>query len=223
MGLKQGGYLVGEGTLNLAGVADRLDAFSFSVRTPILMDKNGKQMAAMDEHYSTICEKVTMCDEGRGYVVYDSGVERYIADLERLTADGDAFKADTLEELAAKMGIDVDNFMVTIETHNKHYHEQTNDEWGTEASTLVPIEKGPFYGFKYASYVMGTIAGLAVNTDLQIVREDGSAVENLYAIGELMYGNMFNTLYPMSGTALTICISGGQIAATHAVETMIQK
>lgn len=221
MGLAVGGYLLGEGTLNLGGVANRPDGFSFRIGSPILMDKNGLQMAAMDEHYSTVCDKITSSEEGVAYVVYDSADPNALVYLEQLVAEGDAVKADTLEELAVKMGItSVENFMATIENHNKHYHEKTDDEWGTAASALTPIEQGPFYGFGHASYVMGTIAGLAVNTNMQVVKEDGAAVENLYAIGELMFGNMFNTLYPMSGTAITTCISGGQIASDHAVATM---
>ena len=50
---------------------------------------------------------------------------------------------------------------------------------------------------------MGTIAGLAIDTNMQVVKEDGFGIENLYAIGEQMFGNVFNTWYPMSGTAIT--------------------
>ena len=69
---------------------------------------------------------------------------------------------------------------------------------------------------------MGTITGLEVNTDMQVIREDGTTIENLYATGELMFGNVFNEVYPMSGTALTTCISSDQIASDHAVQTMVK-
>ena len=141
--------------------------------------------------------------------------------MEALVAEDDAVKADTTEELAVKMVVtSVDNLVATIANRNKHFHDQTDDEWGTTAATLTPIEQAPYYSYKYGSYVMGTIAGLAVDTNMQVVKEDGSVIENLYAIGELMFGNVFNTWYPMSSTAITTCISGGQLAAEHAVLTI---
>ena len=225
MGVAAGGTLVGTGTLNINGVDGRQDSF-FDMMTlftyPIVVDKNGNQICAMDEHYTTISKKITETEEGKAYVIYDANVTGSMAELEALVADGDAWKADTLEELAQMMGINAENLIATIDNHNKHYDEQTDDEWTTPAAALIPIKEGPFYGYRKSSFVMGTITGLEVNTDMQVIREDGTAIENLYATGELMFGNIFNEVYPMSGTALTTCISSGQIASDHAVQTMAE-
>ena len=81
---------------------------------------------------------------------------------------------------------------------------------GGTLEVMVPIITGPFYGMVHRA---GTIAGLAVDEEMRVIREDQTVIENLYAVGELIYGNWFNGNYPMSGTGLGGCVSSGRIAA----------
>ena len=68
--------------------------------------------------------------------------------------------------------------------------------------------------------MIGTSTGLAVDEKMHVITEDGQAIENLYATGELIYGNWFEGGYPMSGTGLGGCVSSGRIAAADAVESI---
>lgn len=221
-GTNAGGYLVGEGTLALYCVDGMPECFFNEMGTlfmmPIIVDDDGDQLAAMDEHYSTICKKMTLLNGGHGYTIHGSDLGDTVAPLiEKLVETGEAVKADTIAELAAQLGMDADRLNATIDNHNRHFDEQTTDEWTTAASALIPIKEGPFYAYRMRPTVMGTITGLAVNDEMQVMTESGQPIANLYAIGELMFGNIFNDVYPMSGTALTMCITGGMVSAEHAV------
>ena len=111
------------------------------------------------------------------------------------------------------MGIDADGLMETVATHNEHCAKSESDEFNTPIDAMVPIVNGPFYGMTHVAGTIGTIAGLAVNENMQAITEDGSVIGHLYAVGELIYGNWFNGNYPMSGTGLGGCVSSGRIAA----------
>ena len=92
--------------------------------------------------------------------------------------------------------------------------------WNTAPETMIPITSAPCYCLRRQSVIMGTIAGLKINSNMEVVKENGDPVGNLYATGELIFGNLFNDVYPMSGTAIGTCISTGQLASDHAAAAM---
>ena len=91
------------------------------------------------------------------------------------------FKADNLDELAEKMGIDAKGLSGTVSKYNMARITQ-HDDFGRTHMPL-PIEKGPFYGLHLQSWFLTTYAGLAVGKDLQVIKQDGSPVGGLYAAG----------------------------------------
>ena len=219
MGLEMGGSLVGSGAINIFGVEDRMDSMSIYVLyyLPLIVDKTGNQIAAMDEHYSTICDKIQHTEDGRAFIIYDAAQAMTTwPPMPALVEQGSAYCGETLDELADVLGVDAENLKATVALHNQHVENNETDEWGTEAGTMTKIGDGPYYAYCMVSTVMGTITGLKVDEQMHVVKDDGLPVENLYAVGELMFGNVFNDLYPISGTALTICISSGQLAAQDA-------
>ena len=98
--------------------------------------------------------------------------------------DHNFFKADTVEELAEKMGISADGLSNTIAKYNRSV-ETGEDDLGRTHLPL-PIEKAPFYGVRLQSWSLSSTAGLAVNENLEVIKQDGAPVGNLYAAGELL-------------------------------------
>jgi len=94
------------------------------------------------------------------------------------------YKSDTLEDLAEIAGINKENFIKTVSEYNKG-QASGKDELGRVHMPL-PIAKAPFYAVKLQSWLLTSYAGLAVNKQLQVIRQDGSAVKGLYAAGELL-------------------------------------
>ena len=233
MALKLGAVMLGEGTLN-THIAAR-DPYMVAVPVPftLIVNNKGEQICANDDHYIETSLAITAQEDHIGWCIYDSGFDNFVyskeldnyapgglAYLESAVERGEAYKADTLEELAALIGVDADGLIATVKAHNQHVADGTTDEFNTNVSAMLPLATAPYYAQQRTAAVMGTIAGVSVDNTMKVLKEDGTPIENLYAAGELMFGNVLNKHYPMCGTAIGLAITGGRIAAQDAVETI---
>ena len=92
--------------------------------------------------------------------------------------------ADTLEELAEKMGVPEDVFVKTIEEYNAACEAGEDGAFGKAAEYLHPVAKAPFYAFSTFLATDGAFGGIEVNPDMQVIGQNG-AIENLYAAGDV--------------------------------------
>ena len=139
-------------------------------------------------------------------------------------------QADTLEELADKLGIDAEGLKATVERFNRfakegkdpdfHRGESAYDTYGSgdPRSTLAPLSKGPFYGAEVSPADIGTCGGLKVNGKAEVLDVFDRPIAGLYASGNTtgvgspgaLYGGGGGTL----GPALTFSyIAGRQLSA----------
>ena len=119
------------------------------------------------------------------------------------------FKADTLEDLANKMGIDAEGLQGTVTKYNRAI-VTGEDELGRTHLPL-PIEKPPFYGLHLHSWSLGSSAGLAVNKDLAVIKQDGTPVGNLYAAGEVLGTGATSGRGRSGGSSVTPAIAFGKL------------
>lgn len=94
-------------------------------------------------------------------------------------------RADTIEELADKAGIDAEGLAKTIEAFNQAQQTGTDPAFGREHMP-VPIQEPPFYAIRFRGCAVFSAAGLVVDDQLQVLRKDGTAIGNLYAAGEIL-------------------------------------
>ena len=160
----------------------------------------------------TVREKLTVAGAAPGQALPD-----YVA------------SADTLEELAGKLGMDAEGLRTTVERFNAnaragrdpdfHRGESPYDRGGEAevTATLAPIEKAPFYGISVSPGALGTCGGLRVNRNAQVLSVWGEPIPGLYASGNTsgvgspgaLYGGGGGTI----GPALTFAyIAGKQLA-----------
>lgn len=117
-------------------------------------------------------------------------------------------KADTLEELAEKLGIDAAGLAAEITAFNENaakgvdpvYHRGEKhldiNTTGVMAGSrtdlanpvLAPLATGPFYGAVYVPGTCGTAGGLTINENAQVVNVNGEPIEHLYAVGNCSSG-----------------------------------
>ncbi|MCI8606582.1 MAG: FAD-binding protein [Hungatella sp.] len=112
--------------------------------------------------------------------------------------EGLIFQADTLEELADKLGFDADakaNFLATVERYNELYDKQSDDDFGKMAPRLSAIRQAPFYGCWLGASLLTTEQGIAINENTQALDEDRNPIEGLYVTGD-MSGSFFANNYP---------------------------
>jgi tricarballylate dehydrogenase len=134
-------------------------------------------------------------------------------------------QADTLPELAAKLELDVDTFMQTVNEFNASCREGTfdhniQDDCYTEGITPAkthwarPIDTGPFFGYAVRPGVTFTYFGLATDENASVFF-DGKASPNMYAAGEISAGNVLGKGYT-AGVGMSIGTAFGRIAGTQA-------
>jgi len=139
-------------------------------------------------------------------------------------------RADTLEALAGKLGINKQGLRDTIRHFNEHAQrgndpvhrrgESLHDRYYSDPKikpnpTLAPIEKPPFYAFPIYPGDLGTKGGLRCDVRGRVLREDGSVIPGLYATGNCA-APALGSGYPGAGSTIGPAMTFGYIAARDA-------
>lgn len=119
-------------------------------------------------------------------------------------------KADTIAELAEKIGRDPVTLQATIDRYNEMCEKGVDEDFGRDIETMAPIKEGPFYAVEIVPAIVATTGGAVRNTKSQVLDWDGNVIPHLYTAGEL--GSYVSNLY-QNGTFLNECISSGRAAA----------
>ena len=118
----------------------------------------------------------------------------------------DTYKADTIEELADKLGFTgeaKDTFLATVDRYNELYDKQNDEDFGKPAYRLSAIRTAPFYGCWLGASLLTTEQGIAINDKGQALDTNNQPMEGLYITGD-MSGSFFANNYPclMAGVAM---------------------
>lgn len=131
----------------------------------------------------------------------------------------DTWRADTLEELADKLGIeDKTEFLATIERYNKQCENGVDEDFGKDNKWMNAIKKPPFYGIRRHLRVSALCSGVYTNANGQALDENKAPIKGLYCAGNLggqFYGGVD---YPFHATGLSLgrCYTFGRLAGKHA-------
>jgi fumarate reductase flavoprotein subunit len=82
----------------------------------------------------------------------------------------------------------------------------------------LPIAKAPFYAIQLQSWLLTGYAGLAVNKELQVVREDATPIPGLYAAGELLGTGAFMGRSYCGGMVVTPALTFGRLLGQSMLE-----
>lgn len=126
--------------------------------------------------------------------------------------------ADTLEELAEKIGADVDNLINTVSDYND-YCDGIDEEFFKDRRYLRPLRKGPFYCAKIAPGGYGTVGGIRINENCEVCNKDFEPIPGLYAAGAdacNIYEDSYMFLLP--GNSMGYAINTGRIAGMSAAQ-----
>lgn len=135
----------------------------------------------------------------------------------------DVFKADTLEELADKMGIDKATFLDTVNTYNGYCAAGKDDDFVKDPQYLQPVKTGPFYGFHMKAIALSSVGGIRINEKNEVVNKDYQPIKGLYAAGldcDGYSGDTYGLTLPGSAQGLS-CYTGRN-SAKNAVAFIAQ-
>ena len=129
-------------------------------------------------------------------------------------------QADTIEELAEKMGVPVEEFCATIERYNELAKKGVDEDFGKRADRMFAIENPPFYGYKLTDTVLLVcMGGLETTVDFEVLDTNDDVIPGLYAVGNTQ-GGRFLVDYPLPcpgishGMAMTHGMLVGRILAS---------
>jgi len=177
--------------------------------------------------HTTICSRVVAVPGARNSEVLPNvmpckdGEQFYNVYIKPALDSGKLMQADTLDELADKLGFEgefKENFLKSVERYNELCEGGVDLDFGKQKKDLRPIVKAPFYGIAIGSWLLATMNGVRVNTNLQAIKPNGDAIEGLYVVGNDM-GGFFSNSYPQmfGGTAQGKTVCFARLAALHAV------
>ena len=123
-------------------------------------------------------------------------------------------KADTIEELAEKIGKDPAALKAEVEKYNAMVDAGADTDFGRDITTMAKIEQGPFYAIEEVPAMPACSGGAKRNIKGQVLNWDNEPIEGLYSAGEL--GSLVCNLY-QNGTYLHEAIC----SARAAIDTML--
>ncbi|MDD2396614.1 MAG: FAD-binding protein [Tissierellia bacterium] len=141
--------------------------------------------------------------------VYPTWSEGNVEEIEK----GLIVKADTIKELAEKIGVDTANLQKQIREYNRYCLNKNDPIFGRAKDTLKSIKKAPYYAMELVPSFTNTQGGPERNENGEVLDLRGNSIPHLYSAGEL--GSVFSGIYQGSGN-LGECIIFGRISGKSA-------
>ena len=139
--------------------------------------------------------------------------------------------ADTLNQLAEKLDININNFTETIHNFNNYVDEGNDREFSRGESdydsfygdrsqegvfsTLGKLNKGPYYAVEINIGALGTNGGASTDSSGRVLSASGEIIQGLYTVGNAMAGST-GSVYAGAGGTLGPALTYGFLAGKHA-------
>ncbi len=163
----------------------------------LICDEDGRKLYPLG--------KATSNDEGIRYHWSDDNLEE--------VALGILKRADTLDALAALLGLDAKAMHASVARWNALCEHGADADFGRPAGSMTPIATPPYYGAPVWATLSNTQGGPVHDAQQRIIDAYGQPIGRLYAAGEL--GSSFGHLY-LSGGNIAECFVTGRIAGKNA-------
>lgn len=137
--------------------------------------------------------------------------------------------AETLAELAERIGVDAEGLVAQVAEFNESAREGVDPVFGRGVNPqdqflgdatnlpnpcLAPLETGPYYAVELHPGVLGTSGGLRVDADARVLDHFDEPVEGLYAAGNVS-ASVFRGAYPGGGATLGSALVRAYAAGSH--------
>ncbi|MGG2200951.1 MULTISPECIES: FAD-dependent oxidoreductase [Paenibacillus] len=197
----------------------------------ILVDRNGRRfldegISTVDEQYESVARTIFYDLPGRmAYMVSDQKMFA-IPNYERaLQTEQPPIEADTIEELAGKIGVPPENLGETVRAFNEAIQpgpfywdrkdgKHTSGITPPKSNWAIPIDQGPFIAYPVICSNVFSYGGLFTDTDGRVLTGDNDAIPGLYAAGEIT--GLYYGKYPGATSVLRGLVFGRR-AGAHAL------
>lgn len=226
MAEKIGARLIGMEDIQLLPMGDPITGslsgnIETTVEDRIFVNKDGKRFVAEDERRDVMTNALFKQKDAFMWVIVDSKVyptletkNNFNEPIGDLIKAGRAVKADTLDELAEKIGVPADNLKKTIADYNQSV-DTKKDPFGRKLFG-IKFDKAPYYAGPRIPTVHHTMGGVEINEKAQVINTKGNPIPGLYAAGEVTGG--IHGTNRLGGNALADITVFGRIAGENAAK-----
>ena len=180
----------------------------------ILVNQSGVRFGDELRTRDVVSASVIEQEGSYAYLIFDQQLRDELSAVEKYIDNNIVTQADSLEELAKAINMDGATLTDTVTRWNKAVASKNDEEFGRDTGMEHDISVGPFYAIKIAPGVHHTMGGLEINTDAQVISTEGSAINGLFAAGEVAGGVHGGNR--IGGTAVTDIVVFGRVAGTSA-------
>ena len=214
-----GADLVGMGFAQLMPSSHPVDGSLFSgiwgsAETQVFVNKEGKRYVNEYAERDVLSKAALEQTDGIFYIICDNKIAKN-DDVAGMEAKGNVVVADTLEELAEKLGIPADTFVETIERYNSFVDAQKDDDFGKPLFG-EKIDEAPFVATPRSPSLHHTMGGVKIDTNTHVISTEGNVIDGLYAAGEVTGG--LHAGNRLGGNAMTDFLVFGRIAGENAAK-----
>ena len=189
----------------------------------IFVNKEGKRFVQEDGRRDVICCALIEQTDGIMYIL-ESGDGNAVDPDELMTGDGHPARqaeeegylliADTLEEMAAKIGCPAEDLQATVDAFNAAV-DAGEDEFGRKLYS-TKLTKGPWIACARVACVHHTMGGIEINENTEVVDVNGNVIPGLYAAGEVTGG--LHGANRLGGNAIVDFVVFGKLAGETAAK-----
>ena len=179
-----------------------------------------------------ICDYDFVVQQSKGVIADCSGVAQKgtpypdaVKEIDEYIEQGDLmiYKADTIEELAGKMGLDAETLKDTVDHYNEMCDAGHDDDFCKEPEYLIPVKTAPFYGIITHPMYMTTVGGLRIDERARVLDSEGNVIKGLYATGSDA-GGLYGYSYDVKvacGSQQNFCVASARWAIEDVKENVL--
>ncbi len=158
-----------------------------------------------------------LAQEGQyAYIIFDQHLRDNLKAIEKYVKNGLTVQADTLEELARKLGIYPYSLTMTMTEWNEAVATQNDTEFGRTTGMNDNLTTPPYYAIQIAPGIHHTMGGVKIDTSAEVIDTNGNPIPGLFAAGEVTGGVHGGNR--LGGNAVADIVIFGRIAAESAIE-----
>ncbi|MDO4493794.1 MAG: flavocytochrome c [Clostridia bacterium] len=179
----------------------------------ILVNQKGERFVNELETRDNVSAAELAQEGGYAYTILDQKMMDASATYNGYFNKGYAVKADSVEALAAEIGLDPAVFAKTMEDWNAAVAAESDPAFG-RSSFAKALDTAPYYAIKVAPGIHHCMGGIVIDTEAKVLDESGTAIPGLFAAGEVTGG--VHGANRLGGNAVADIVIFGRIAAQSA-------
>lgn len=182
----------------------------------LIVNNNGVRYISEGAWTEPISEATIQQPNGEGYLIWDDALNsrsEFSTTIGSVVPAERVVKANSIKELAEKLGLPVDAVQKTVAEYNG-FCKTGVDPMGKTPAELFALDKAPFYAIKSDPLPVMSTGGVLTDTEARVLTPFKDVIPGLYAAGEVTGGKLIG--YPGCGSAVSEAFVFGRIAGDNA-------